>query len=126
MTSTCIRILGVALYAHHGVFGAEQELGGRYEIDVELLYDATQAEQSDDVRDALNYASVITHITHAFTSKRFRLLEAVARHVSDHLFAVFPALLSITLRIRKIHAPVSAAFQSIEIERKALRAEQSL
>ncbi len=126
MTSTCIRILGIALYAHHGVFDAEQELGGRYEVDVELVYDTTQAERSDDVRDAVNYASAIAHITHAFTSERFRLLEAVARHVSDHLFAVFPALMSITLRIRKLHVPVSAAFQAIEIERKALRAEQSL
>jgi 7,8-dihydroneopterin aldolase/epimerase/oxygenase len=126
MASTCLRIIGLALYAHHGVFSAEQQLGGRYEIDAELWYNATEAERTDDIGNALNYATAITHISHSFTAERFHLLEAVAHHVSEHLFTVFPLLTAITLRIRKLNMPVSAAFQYIEVERRAERATRSL
>ncbi len=126
MAQTCIRIRKLALYGHHGVFAEEQTLGGRYEVDAELYYDSSQAETHDDVTYALNYAHVIRSMEQEWHRVRIHLLETLASNITHTLFAEYPVLQTITLRIRKLHAPVSAAFEAIEIEQTTERTVHSL
>ncbi len=116
-----LTINNIQLYSYHGVSQAEQQLGGRYEIDVELYYDARQAVTHDNLSDAINYADVITCITDATNGKRRRLIETLASDLARAILEHFPSVESVCLRVRKRTIPVGAMVDSVEVEWRAHR-----
>ena len=73
-----LSIKGAQFYAYHGVKAEEKDLGGRYEVDLDLWYDATQAIQSDSVAFALNYEEAMNSIEESFADESYNLIETVA------------------------------------------------
>ena len=55
-----IRLHNMVFYAYHGVYGAERELGQRFEVDVELETDLQAAGRADDIDLAVDYQNVYT------------------------------------------------------------------
>ena len=46
---SCVRLVNAVFYARHGVHEEERQLGGRYEVDAELVFDSTEAATTDDL-----------------------------------------------------------------------------
>lgn len=116
-----LTINNIQLYSYHGVSSEEQQLGGRYEIDVELYYDAHRAASGDDLGDALNYADVITCINEIANGKRRRLIETLAADLVRAILHRFPLVKSVCLRVRKRTVPVGVMVDSVEVEWRAHR-----
>jgi 7,8-dihydroneopterin aldolase/epimerase/oxygenase len=108
-----IEISGLAIHAFHGCFDAERELGQRFVLDVMMHADLAKAGASDDLADTLDYGAVTARITHHFTSRPFRLIEAAAHHVAMSLLAEFPTLNAIRLKLHKPNAPIKAHFTDV-------------
>ena len=53
-----IRLSGIEVFAHHGVFDHERRDGQIFVVDLEVEYDASDAAQSDDVGHTLDYAAI--------------------------------------------------------------------
>jgi len=53
-----IRLEGIEVFAHHGVFSSERRDGQTFVIDVEVEYDMGPAAASDDVADAIDYGAL--------------------------------------------------------------------
>ena len=55
----------------------------------------------------------------AFEERRFELIEAVGEHIVDRLFAVFPAIQWVQVRVKKPSAPIAmvAGEAAIELHR---------
>jgi dihydroneopterin aldolase len=94
----------------------EKDLGGRYEVDLDLWYDATQAIQSDSVAFALNYEEAMNSIEESFADESYNLIETVASKILDLVFQKFPDLIKATIRIRKMNVPIHNVVAYIETE----------
>lgn len=110
-----IRILGMSFYGYHGVSAAEKETGRGFEVDCELELDLSPAGHSDSLADTINYSEVYRMVRQVVEGKAFALLERLAHELAGLLLDKFPAR-RVTLRVRKLHPPVSGQVKSIEVE----------
>ncbi len=117
-----IRLYNIKLYAHHGVARQEQELGQRFELDIELFADLTAAARQDDLAQTLDYDAVYHAACRAFTAQSCKLLEHAAWQVLAALFDQFPAE-RITVRVRKPAAPIDGILDGVEVELSRSRGE---
>lgn len=111
-----LSIKGAQFYAYHGVKQEEKDLGGRYEVDLDLWYDATEAILSDSVAYALNYEEAMNCIEELFADESSNLIETVASNILDLVFEKFPSLVKATIRIRKMNVPIHNVVAFIETE----------
>lgn len=80
---------GLNLDASIGVFEWEKKIKQRLVFDIELFCDFSAASQSDDIKDAVNYAQVCEEIAKLISLKHYQLLEFLAERICCHLFDCF-------------------------------------
>lgn len=107
---------GLAFYGYHGVMLEENTLGQRFRIDVECGLDLAPAGRSDEVPDTVSYPFIIDLVREAFEERRFKLIEALAQHIVDRLFAAFPSVEWVRIRVRKPEAPVPIVLGEFAVE----------
>ena len=111
----CIRIINLKIPGRHGVYEFEKEKDGLFELDVELFLDLKSAGKSDDLFKTVNYDEAVGIITDVFNSKDRNLIESVAEDIARELLSKY-AINKVIIRIRKPHAPISANFDTVEVE----------
>ena len=111
----CIRIINLKIPGSHGVYEFEKEKDGLFELDIELFLDLKSAGKSDDLSKTVNYDEAVGIITDVFNSKDRNLIESVAEDIARELVSKY-AISKIKIRIRKPHAPISANFDTVEVE----------
>jgi dihydroneopterin aldolase len=79
----------LSVMADIGILPWEKEHRQEIHIDLEFATDAAVAAVSDDINDAINYASVRETIISFVQNKRFNLLETLAEELSIQLIEVF-------------------------------------
>ena len=115
MSIDSIRINNLKVPARHGVYEFEKEKDGIFEIDLELFSSLYKSGDSDKLEDTINYQDIIDTAIEAFTLKQFSLVEAAAQSVCNSLLNEFE-IDSVTIRVRKPHAPIKANFDDVEVE----------
>lgn len=111
-----LTIKGAQFYAYHGVKQEERDLGGRYEVDLDLYYNASEAIANDSVAFALNYEEAMNCIEETFSDESYNLIETVANTILDLAFERFPNLIEATIRVRKMNVPIHSVVAFIETE----------
>lgn len=111
-----IKIKGLEIFAHHGVFPEENTLGQKFVINAILYTDTRRAGNSDELEDSINYGEVSQFIQKFFTEHTFRLLEAAAEHLARELLLRYPLLASIELEIEKPWAPVGLPLDTVSVQ----------
>src|SRR2546428_12622500 len=106
------------LYGRHGVTPAEQVLGQRFEVDVDLRVDTRPAALQDDLRLTINYAQVYKAVKQIVEEECFDLIETLAETIALHIGRQFVPE-SVRVSVRKPHAPMKAVldYVAIDIER---------
>ncbi|MCB9994012.1 MAG: dihydroneopterin aldolase [Hyphomicrobiaceae bacterium] len=105
-TSDRIILNDLAFYGYHGVMLEENKIGCRFRVDVECGLDLSKAGRTDEVDDTISYELIFYAVEKAFNQKRFKLLEALAEHITGHLFEAFDKIGWIRIRIAKPEAPI--------------------
>jgi dihydroneopterin aldolase len=111
-----IRIHNASFYAYHGVASDEQNLGGKFEVDVELHADLSDAMTHDSLKRTINYESVYAHVQNVITSKKYFLIEALAKTIAKGLLQTYAAADAVVVRVRKPHPPVKGVIDYVEVE----------
>ena len=111
-----IRVKNAVFYAYHGVMEDEQNLGGKFECDVEMRCDFAAAAQSDSLTMTVDYEKVYSFIQSTVLEKRYYLLEALAHTIAMGLLRAFPMIEGVTVRVRKPHPPVKGVVDYVEVE----------
>jgi dihydroneopterin aldolase len=109
----------LVFWGHHGVHPAERELGQRFEVDVELGIDLSQAMVSDALPDTVDYRRLHAIVREEVEERGYQLLEALAGALVRRLLAELPVA-SVLVRIRKPQVPVGGllGFAAVEIQRR--------
>jgi 7,8-dihydroneopterin aldolase/epimerase/oxygenase len=111
-----IRLHNAVFYAYHGVLTDEQNLGGKFEVDVDLHCDLTRGAKSDNLKDTVNYERVYDCIRTLVLEKNHFLLESLASSIGRGILKNFSKVNSVTVRVRKPGAPVRGVIDYVEVE----------
>ncbi|MGA2297679.1 MAG: dihydroneopterin aldolase [FCB group bacterium] len=111
-----LSIKSAQFYAYHGVKQEEQNIGGKYEVDLDLYYDPTEAIINDDVNYALNYEEAFYCIEEVIGGESYNLVETIANEILNMTMEKFPNLIKATVRVRKMNVPIKHIVDYIEAE----------
>ena len=116
MSNDIIRIKNAAFYAYHGVATDEQNLGGKFEVDVEVQVDLSAAAERDNLKQTVDYEALYALIQKVVTVKRYYLLESLAKTIAQGILTAFTPVAVVTVRVRKPHPPVKGVIDYVEVE----------
>jgi dihydroneopterin aldolase len=111
-----IRLQNAVFYAYHGVLTDEQNLGGKFEVDVELHCDLTRGAKSDSLKQTVDYEKVYNCVRDLVLGKKYFLLEALAGTIAQGLLVNFKKVQTAVVRVRKPGAPIRGVVDYVEVE----------
>jgi dihydroneopterin aldolase len=111
-----IHLHNAVFYAYHGVLTDEQNLGGKFEVDVDLHCDLARGAKSDHLEDTVNYERVYDCIRTLVLGKKHFLLESLASSIGKGILKTFSKAYSVTVRVRKPGAPVRGVIDYVEVQ----------
>lgn len=113
-----IRIVGLELRCIVGLRSYERHRQQPLHADISLGLDLSSAGRSGKIRDSVDYAEVADSITALLRFREYRLLEVAAEESCALLFATYPAIGQVNLRLDKPEALAGRARSAaVEITR---------
>ena len=115
-----IVLKGMAFYGFHGLNDAEQALGQRFIVDMELYVDVRTPGLSDDVADAVNYVPIFQVVKQIMEGPPVRLLETVAETIAGRVLSEFPVG-AVAVTVKKPEVPMKDSileYAAVEIYRE--------
>lgn len=111
-----IRIKKATFYGYHGVRSEEQSVGGKFEADVDIYTDFSEAAKKDSLSETIDYHKVYSFMYHLALEQKYYLIEALAVKIADELLKKFSAIQKVAVRIRKNNPPLGGVVDCIEVE----------
>jgi len=103
-----------------GVYEWEKRVPQTLQIDLEIVLPSSRACQTDNIKDALDYAEVAQHIQTVLSSGHFSLLETLAEHIAQIILKDFNAPW-VKVSVAKPQAIRNCRMVGISIERGQLK-----
>ena len=72
-----------------GIYPWERKVAQTIQLDMEIALPTSKACQTDNFKDALDYASIVKRINESLSQKQFSLLEALAEHIAQIILTEF-------------------------------------
>lgn len=105
ITSSCIELKRIRIYAYHGTIAQERTVGNDYDIRLKVFFDISKAMESDAIKDTVNYADLYD-IVKCEMMLPSNLLEHVAGRIISSVRKNFPEITGGELEIVKVKPPV--------------------
>jgi len=107
-------VSGMECFGHHGVFDHERRDGQAFVIDLALGIDSAPAAASDDLRDTVDYGSLVDQVKAAVEKDPVDLIETLAQRIADIcLLDVRVEWARVT--VHKPDAPINANFSDVAL-----------
>jgi dihydroneopterin aldolase len=116
-----ITLKNMAFYGYHGMRPEEKSLGQRFYVDISLFLNLSEAGQSDNIHDTVNYAGIYEVVKQAVEGKPCRLIERLADGISCEIMKKYPKVIKIKTTIRKPLAPVPGPIDDVSVTVKRKR-----
>ncbi|MBU3661305.1 MAG: dihydroneopterin aldolase [Flavobacteriales bacterium] len=113
-----IEVNGIQLYAFHGCLEEEARIGGKYEVDVKILTDFTEAALTDDLAKTVDYVAV-NRIVAEEMAIRSKLIEHVGLRILNRLKSEITHEANYSVRIIKISPPINGDVRNVVVELEA-------
>jgi dihydroneopterin aldolase len=111
-----IRIKKATFYGYHGVRSEEQSVGGKFEADVDIYTDFTDAAKKDSLHETIDYHKVYKFLYKMALEQKYYLIESLAMKIADELLINFKSIKKISVRIRKNNPPLGGVVDCVEVE----------
>lgn len=109
-----LAVLGIECFGHHGVFEFERREGQTFVIDLALGIDTTSAAASDDLRDTVDYGSLVTSVITAVENDPVDLIESLAQRIAD-VCLLDERVHWTRVTVHKPEAPIEATFTDVAL-----------
>ncbi|MCW2794608.1 dihydroneopterin aldolase [Nocardioides sp.] len=109
-----LAVLGIECYGHHGVLDFERREGQTFVIDLALGVDTTPAAVSDDLRDTVDYGSLVAAVKAAVETDPVDLIETLAQRISD-VCLLDDRVEWARVTVHKPDAPIEATFRDVAL-----------
>ncbi|WP_017754944.1 dihydroneopterin aldolase [Calidifontibacillus oryziterrae] len=117
-----IYLNGMEFYGYHGVLPEETTLGQRFLVNVILELDLSQAGNTDNLEQTVNYALVYELIKGVLEGEPHKLIERVAEQVAKAILSSFARVDYCTVNIIKPNPPIRGHYKSVAVEIRRGRA----
>ncbi len=111
-----IRIKKAVFYAYHGVLSEEQSVGGKFEADVDIYTDFSEAAQKDSLKRTIDYDKAYKFMYQMVLEEKHYLIETLATKIADELLHKFLNINKVAVRIRKNNPPLGGVVDCVEVE----------
>lgn len=109
-----LAVLGIECFGHHGVFEFEKREGQTFVIDLALGIDTTPAAASDDLRDTVDYGSLVAAVKNAVEQDPVDLIETLAQRIAD-VCLLDDRVEWARVTVHKPDAPIEATFGDVAL-----------
>jgi dihydroneopterin aldolase len=109
-----LAITGVECFAHHGVFDFERREGQIFVIDLVLGLDTAPAAASDDLRDTVDYGSLVGAVKAAVERDPVDLIETLAQRIAD-VCLLDNRVEWVRVTVHKPNAPIDATYSDVAL-----------
>jgi 7,8-dihydroneopterin aldolase/epimerase/oxygenase len=98
-----IHLNNLKFFAYHGVYAEEKILGGYFEVNT--VVDFKEQENITTLEQTIDYTKIFDVIKQRMAQPT-ALLETVAQHLADLIYAVDRRIIGIDIKITKLHPPI--------------------
>lgn len=119
-----IRLTGLTVRGHHGVFEDERRDGQDFVVDVSLELDTRPAAASDDLLQTVHYGDLAQALAAVVQGEPVDLLETLAARLAEVCLAD-PRVDAATVTVHKPQAPIPLAFDDVAVEIRRARTEDA-
>lgn len=107
------------IFAKHGVFNEEKNLGQKFILSIELGMDLRKAGVTGDLNETVNYGELCLKIEREFTREKYDLIETAAEKTAEFILLEYERVKSVKLLLKKPWAPIGrhVEYAAVEIER---------
>lgn len=110
-----IKITGLKVFAHHGVFPEETANGQDFYINAALFLDCKPAGMTDDLTKSVHYGEVSHFITQFLQEHTYQLIETAAEQTVQALLLEYPLIEKVEFELCKPHAPIGLPFENVSV-----------
>lgn len=111
-----IYLNNLSFYGYHGVLSEETKLGQRFNVDVVLELDLSEAGRTDDLKNSVNYAEVYEAVKGIVEGSPKKLIESVAEAIADIILKKFLLIDTCLVRVIKPDPPIHGHYDSVAVE----------
>ena len=111
-----IHIQNLEVFANHGVFQEETNLGQKFLFSLTMYTDTRKAGKSDCLEESIHYGEVSQFITEYTKTHTRKLIEAAAEDLATALLLHYPLLKGVTLELEKPWAPVGLPLETVSVK----------
>jgi 7,8-dihydroneopterin aldolase/epimerase/oxygenase len=112
--SDYIRITGIEVFAHHGVFDSEKQSGQTFLVDVSLFLDLSEAAQTDQLDRTVNYGEISQQVHDLVAETQYNLIEKVGEEVAAMILKD-RRIDAVEVTIHKPSAPIAVPFGDVSV-----------
>ena len=105
MNNGVLELKDIKIFARHGCFEEEREIGNWFIVDFRAEMDVMTAAMSDSLNDAVNY-QIIFDIVKEEMEIPSNLLENVAYRILKRVKKRFPIIISASVSVAKVNPPL--------------------
>jgi dihydroneopterin aldolase len=121
-----IKLTGLRVYAHHGVFDYERQNGQDFYIDATVWIHGEAAAFSDDLSNTVHYGELAKAIVDNVKGQPVDLLETLAQRLLDMVMnfgggAAGGPVIKAEITVHKPNAPIIYEFEDVSVTVKAKR-----
>jgi dihydroneopterin aldolase len=109
-----LAVLGIECFGHHGVFEFEKREGQIFVIDLVLGIDTAPAAASDDLRDTVDYGSLVASVKAAVEKDPVDLIETLAERIAG-VCLLDDRVEWTRVTVHKPDAPIDATFSDVAL-----------
>ena len=111
-----IRIKNATFYGYHGVSNEEQYVGGKFEADIDIYTNFSEAANGDDLTKTVDYFQIYSFLNQFTVKQKYFLIEALAVEIADKLLLKFERIEKVAVRVRKNNPPLGGVVDCVEAE----------
>jgi dihydroneopterin aldolase len=108
-----IEIVGLEVFAHHGVHDFERRDGQPFLFDIRLE-GPSESQRSDRLEDTLDYGAVCDRVVELAGGGPYNLIERLAGVIADDLLERFSAS-AVSVTVHKPNAPIGHPFADVRV-----------